>query len=103
MRWEAPCGSSQLFQGSGPPYLSPYVTAGKEFGLFHVLATTGYEFPAGSGRATTNTFYANVHLDRQIGWLYPLVEFNASYYATNVDLNLTPTHGVFDLGRRRRE
>jgi len=99
LRWEAPMGAEQMFQGgANPAYLAPYLTAGKEFGCWHVLATTGYEFPAGSGRATTETFYLNLHIDRKIGWLYPLVEFNGSYHATTVDLNLPPRHAVIDLG-----
>jgi len=100
LRWVAPVGATQLFQGgANPAYLAPYVTAGKEYGYWHVLATTGYEFPTGSGQATTNTFYLNLHVDRQIGWLYPLVELNGSYHTTTVDLNIsTPHHGVIDLG-----
>ena len=101
LRWQSTLtGSTQLFQGgAGPWYLSPYLTAGKEFGCWHVLATTGYEFPAGSGDATTNTFYLNLHLDRKIGWLYPLVELNGSYHTSTVNLNIaTPRHGVIDLG-----
>ena len=42
LRWEAPCGSHEVFQGHGPAHLAPYLTAGKELGEFHVLATTGY-------------------------------------------------------------
>src|SRR5438093_9877220 len=38
--WEAPSGSKEIFQGSPPAYLAPYLTVGKEFGCFHVLATT---------------------------------------------------------------
>jgi hypothetical protein len=98
MRWEAPSGTTQIFQGSGPPYLAPYLTVGKEFGCWHILATTGFEFPVTPGDVTTKTFYANVHIDRKIGWLYPLVEFNGSYHTTNVNLNLTPNHDVIDLG-----
>ncbi len=72
LRWEAPCGSHEIFQGHGPAELAPYVTAGKEFGKFHVLATVGYEFPAGPGNDNAQFFNANVHIDRQMfGWLYP--------------------------------
>src|SRR5262249_22753462 len=39
LRWEAPCGSHEIFQGHGPLHLAPYLTAGQEFGKFHVLAT----------------------------------------------------------------
>ena len=84
-----------------PPYLAPYVTAGKEICCnWHVLATTGYQFPAGSGNATTNFFYGNIHIDRQFfGWLYPLVEFNWAYHTTNIsDVNIATRRGVIDLG-----
>src|ERR1043165_7955653 len=64
MRWEAPSGATQVFQGgANPVYLAPFLTAGKELGCWHVLATTGYEFPAGTGTAVTDTFYLNVHHD----------------------------------------
>jgi hypothetical protein len=100
MRWEAPSGATQVFQGgSNPAYLSPYLTVGKECGCWHILATTGYEFPAGSGTATTSDFYLNLHIDRKIGWLYPLIELNGAYHTSNVDVNInTPHHGVIDLG-----
>jgi hypothetical protein len=99
IRWEAPSGEAEVFQGHGPAYLSPYFTAGKEFGKFHVLATAGYQFPTGPGRDTTNTFYGNIHFDRQFfGWLYPLVEFNFSYHETAVDLSLNTRRGFFDFG-----
>ena len=101
LRWEAPSGATQLFQGgSNPAYLAPYLTVGKEFGCFHVLATTGYEFPAGSGTATTDTYYLNLHIDRKCGWLYPLIEFNGAYHTNTVNLNnfSGPLHDVIDLG-----
>jgi hypothetical protein len=99
LRWEAPSGATQLFQGgANPVYLTPYVTLGKEFGCWHVLATTGFEFPAGEGQATTETWYANFHIDRKIGRLYPLVEFNCSFPTRTVDLNLPARHDVFNLG-----
>jgi hypothetical protein len=100
MRWEAPAGATQIFQGgANPAYLAPYLTLGKEFGNYHVLATTGYEFAAGSGDATTSTFYLNLHLDRQFGWFYPLVEFNGAYHTSTVNLdNSSPLNNVISLG-----
>jgi hypothetical protein len=101
LRWEAPMGATQIFQGgANPAYLAPYVTIGKEFGNYHVLATTGYEFAAGDGVATSSTFYLNLHLDRKIGWFYPLVEFNGAYHTSTVNLNSLsePLHDVFSLG-----
>jgi hypothetical protein len=99
LRLEVPSGSDAVFQGHGPVHLAPYLTGGKEFGDFHVLATTGYQFPAGSGRDTTNLFYANLHLDRRMfGWLYPLVEFNWIYHVTGVDFGLPTRRGFIDMG-----
>lgn len=99
LRWEAPSGSRAVFQGSGPAHLAPYVTVGKELGQFHVLATTGYEFAAGSGELTTNLFYANLHLDWQVfGWLYPLVELNWTYHTSSVDAELVTHRGFIDSG-----
>jgi hypothetical protein len=98
VRWEAPAGSHELFQGYGPAELAAYLTAGKEFGEFHVLATTGYEFPAGPGSDNSNLFYANFHFDRRcFGWLYPLVEFNCIYHQNSVDFGLTTRRGFIDL------
>ena len=84
-------------QGHGPAYLNPYVTAGKECGDLHVLATFGYNFPVGPGTVTNNTFYGTLHLDRKCGWLYPLVEFNFAYQTKSLDLNLEDRPGFFDF------
>ncbi|HMF14955.1 MAG TPA: hypothetical protein VKE94_21715 [Gemmataceae bacterium] len=98
LRWEAPCGSHEIFQGHGPAHLAPYITYGKECGHFHVLGTVGYEFPAGPGSDTTNLFYANVHLDRQcFGWFYPLVEVNWTYHVTSVSPDQVVRRGFFDF------
>jgi hypothetical protein len=88
VRWEAPCGSTEVFQGHGPVHLAPYLTAGKELGKYHVLGTFGYQFPVGGGGVSTDLFYANLHLDRQIcGWFYPVVEFNTTYHSSKGSAN----------------
>jgi hypothetical protein len=98
LRWEAPAGSHEIFQGHGPAHLAPYVTAGKEYGKYHVLATVGYQFPAGPGSDVTRFFNANVHFDRQVfGWLYPLVEFNDIYHTTSVSFGLPTKRGFIDM------
>jgi hypothetical protein len=98
LRVEAPCGSHEIFAGHGPVHLAPYLTVGKGFGEFHVLATTGYYFPAGPGSDTSQLFYADLHLDRRcFGWLYPLVEFNFDYHTTSVSLDLPARRGFFDF------
>jgi hypothetical protein len=84
-----------LWQGEKP---LDKVVKGKEIGHFHILATTGYEFPAGPGSDTTNFFNANLHLDRQMfGWLYPLVEFNRNYHTRSVSFDRPARRGFFDL------
>jgi len=99
MRWAAPCGSYEIFQGHGPLELAPYLTGGKEFGEFHVLATAGYQFPAGPGSDNTKLWYANLHLDRRLfGCLYPLVEFNCSYHEKSVSFGLPTRSGFIDFG-----
>jgi hypothetical protein len=99
LRWEAPCGSHEVFQGYGPCELAPYLTAGKEFGEYHILATVGYEFPAGAGDDNSRLFYGNIHFDRRLfGWLYPLVEFNSIYHTKDVDFGLDTRRGFFDFG-----
>ncbi len=99
LRWEAPCGSYEIFQGHGPAHLAPYLTAGKEIGNFHLLATVGYNFPAGPGSDNSQAFYANVHLDRQMfGWFYPVVEVNSTYHTTSVSVDLPARFGFIDLG-----
>ena len=83
----------------GPAVLAPYLTAGKEFGNFHVLATGGYQFPARSGDKGTELFYLNAHLDRQcFGWVYPLVEVNWINHTSSVDVALPTRRGVIDFG-----
>ena len=99
MRWTAPSGSSDIFQGRGPARLATYATLGKEFGEFHVLTTAGYDFPAGSSGVDINFFYGTVHLDRRcFGWLYPLVEFNWAAHTETVDINAFREGGFIDFG-----
>jgi hypothetical protein len=100
LRWEAPSGEADVFQGHGPATLAPYLTAGKEFGKFHVLATTGYQFPARSGsNPDTEFFYFNGHIDRQcFGWLYPLFEVNWINHSTSVDINRPFLNNLFNFG-----
>jgi hypothetical protein len=97
LRWEAPIGSKDIFQGHGPAHLAPYLTAGKEFGCFHVLADLGFDFPTGSG--DSNFFYGSVHFDRQFfGWLYPVLEFNWVYHTDHVDADLVTRRGFINFG-----
>jgi hypothetical protein len=103
MRWVAPTGYAEVFQGHGPGQLAPYVTVGKEFGEFHILATAGYQFAVGGGggeaKRDLEIFYGNIHLDRRIcGWFYPLVELNCTYHSTSVDFSNPSTLNFFSFG-----
>jgi hypothetical protein len=99
IQWEAPTGESSVFQGHGPAYLAPYVTAGKECGDFHILSTVGYQFAAQGGTDTTNMFYGTVHFDRRtFGWLYPLVEFNWEALTSSFDPSRPTRRGFIDFG-----
>jgi hypothetical protein len=99
LRWEAPCGSQEMYQGRGPAYLAPYLTVGKEFGNWHVLAVTGYEFAAERTESSSEFLYCNVHIDRQtFGWLYPLFEVNTTHYTTRYDVAIPTERGYFDYG-----
>lgn len=98
-RFEVPSGSTEVFNGKGPAYLSPYVTAGQGLGNFHLLATAGYEFPLRTGSGLTRTYYLNGHLDYQLcDWVYPLVEVNWLRTDTDVDVNLPLRRGAVSLG-----
>jgi hypothetical protein len=97
LHWEAPTGEADVFQGHGPSKLAPYVTVGKEYGDYHILATTGYLFPTGS-EPLSNLFYGTVHFDRRFGWFYPLVEFNWAYHTSSVDLNVPIIPEFFSFG-----
>jgi hypothetical protein len=100
LRWEAPAGSYEVFQGHGPLHLAPYVTIGKEFAqYYHVLVTTGYLFPAGPGGDISHVYYADVHLDRQcFGWLYPLVEVNTTTSTAAGNPALLTRRGYVNFG-----
>lgn len=99
LRWNAPSGEAEVFQGAGPAHLAPYLTLGKELGEFHLLATTGYQFPVGGGRSPSRVYYANVHLDRRVAcWLYPLVEVNYSHADSEFALPDGLDRGFFNFG-----
>lgn len=98
LRWVAPSGSHEIFQGRGPARLAPYVTVGKGLGCYHFLGVAGYQFAAESGQPSTQVVYGNVHLDRQcFGWLYPLVEVNTAWHTTSVSIDQPLLGDFFDL------
>ena len=78
--------------------MATYLTAGKEFGHFHVLSTNGFKFPISPGKNTSDSFYGSLHIDRRtFGWLYPLVEFNYFAAVTHPRLDLLAPHDFLGI------
>jgi hypothetical protein len=78
--YEPPTGESKVFQHQGSGVMTGFGTVGKEFGDFHVLLNTGYQFGLKEGN-NSSFLYSQIHLDKRVaGWLYPLVECNFFNY-----------------------
>jgi hypothetical protein len=79
--------------------MSTYLTAGKEFGNFHVLTTNGFKYPISPGKNEATVFYGSLHLDRRTrGWIYPLVEFNYASVISSPSLDVLAPHDFLGLG-----
>jgi hypothetical protein len=89
LQFEIPAGPSRVFQSTGNLSLTPYASFGQyfgrtNFGAFHFLNTTGYEFGVDDRR--TDRFFSSFHLDFDVLNLhkfYPLVELNYIVYPFN--------------------
>lgn len=84
LRYEAPMGNRDVFQGNGDGLLNPFVSGAKGFGDVHLQAYAGPRI-AISGE-DSSFFDASLHVDYQLWNLYPLAELNWVY--------------VYDAGRR---
>ncbi len=75
LRYEAPWGSQEVFQGKGDGLLNPFVSAAKGFGKLHTQLYTGPRL-AISGR-DSSFFDLSFHLDYGFDdRFYPLFELN---------------------------
>lgn len=74
LRYEAPTGNDEVFQGQGDGVLNPFLSAGWGCGDFHLLAYTGARLPI-SG-ADSSFFDLSLHVDYRLGMFYPLLEWN---------------------------
>jgi len=74
LRYEAPSGSKDVFEGQGDGILNPFLSAGWGCGNFHLLGYTGARLPI-SG-ADSAFFDLSLHADYKLGMFYPLLEWN---------------------------
>ena len=94
--FEPPTGEAEVFQNHGNGVMTVFSAAGKEFaGGIHLLGTVGYQFGM-DGRKNSDFFYTSLHLDKQFGWFYPLVELNWFAYTGGGDRGLPPALGEGD-------
>jgi hypothetical protein len=74
LRYEAPSGEQDVFQGRGDGLLNPFLSGAKGYGNLHVQAYTGPRLAISS---SDSSFYdLSLHADYRVAQLYPLVEFN---------------------------
>ncbi len=86
--FEVPTGNGTVFQDTRTLGLTPYFSIAQNFGRsqygsFNFMNTDGYSRGFGP---RADFFYASAHLDYDVGNLkkiYPLVELNYTYYASN--------------------
>ncbi len=93
LTFQAPIGSSSMFQNTGNLSLVPYVSAAQNFlrssyGSFNIMDTFGYSFATDNRR--TEYIYNAMHLDYNVlnaNKIYPLIELTYLNYTragTNV-------------------
>lgn len=77
LQYDAPTGSSAIFQGNGHGSLSWVGSFGKEFACdWHFVGNVGSRIPI-DGNEDHSYSFVQFHVDKQVaGWLYPLVELN---------------------------
>lgn len=101
--YEIPSGEAKVQQNHGAGSFAPFLTVGKQFGeCWHYLHTVGYYFPLHAPNGSS-FLYNSLHIDRQIGWFYPLAELNWFWYTSGG--NRLPTafgegDGLINFGTR---
>ena len=94
--FEPQTGEAEVFQSHGDGIFSFFLTSGKELGgCNHLLGTIGYQVPVNSNQ-NSSSYFASIHLDRQIGRFYPLVELNWLHWVAGGDRGLPPILGEGD-------
>ncbi|MBN9122628.1 MAG: hypothetical protein J0I06_26360 [Planctomycetes bacterium] len=101
--YEIPSGEAKVQQNQGAGSFAPFLTFGKQFREnWHYLQTTGYYFPLQASQGSS-FIWNSFHIDRQIGWFYPLAELNWFWYTSGG--NRLPAafgegDGLLNLGTR---
>lgn len=74
LRYEAPLGNRDVFQGNGDGLLNPFLSAGAVYGAFNFMAGTGLRLPFDHHDSTFFDFDA--HVSYRIGDFFPALELN---------------------------
>lgn len=79
--YEIPSGQPGAYSNFGNGTFTFFLTGGKELSdqRTHVLGTVGYQVPVDS-TANSSYYYTSLHIDRQYGKFYPLLECNWFHY-----------------------
>ena len=74
LRYEAPLGNRDVFQGNGDGFVNPFISAAKNLGLFNIMAGSGFRLPIDDA---DSTFYdLDFHFSYKMDNFYPTVEVN---------------------------
>lgn len=95
--YEIPSGQPGAYSNFGNGTFTFFLTGGKQFSdeRTHLLGTFGYQVPVDS-TANSSYIYTSLHLDRQYGKLYPLVEMNWFHYVGAGNHGIPSTVGEGD-------
>ena len=107
VRWVAPCGSHSIYPGAAARGLmAPYLTVGKEFGDFHVLATGGLPVPVrrlrARSRPTSSTPTSTSTAAASAGST-PWSSSTAATTRPDVSFGLPTREGFIDFGNFENE
>lgn len=74
LRYEAPTGNNEIFEGQGDGMLNPFISVGGAIGDLHLMGYTG---PRLAISHQDSSFYdLSLHADYKLGMFYPLLELN---------------------------
>jgi hypothetical protein len=74
LRYEAPTGNRDVFQGNGDGQVNPFVSAGVALENLNIIAGTGFRLPINNDDSTFFDF--DLHVDFPVGNFYPTLELN---------------------------
>lgn len=74
LRYEAPLGNRDVFQGNGDGQVNPFISAAVALETINIVAGTGFRLPIDDADSTFYDF--DLHVDYPIDNFYPTVELN---------------------------